>query len=159
MSPVKALLFTWAIAATPMVPELPERPPTQEGPCEATVYGFGTRWHGDTKANGDPFRPRAEVSVAHKSIPLGTTILVESTTTGRAIWATVEDRGPYVITTPDGRDRAVDARYEPTGGEQWTRCLDLSIAAAKALGGVRIHQVRLRYWEHSHSDPMAWRTD
>lgn len=141
-----AILAGAATWGAPTVPDVPDRPPVREGACEATVYGTGSKWHGDYTADGARFRPREEITVAHKSIPLGTTIYVESTTTGETIAAPVTDRGPYTVETVDGRTKAVGPAYDPGPGEAWNRCLDLSIAAAEELGGFRIHEVRLRYW-------------
>jgi rare lipoprotein A len=60
---------------------------------QASYYGL--EFTGRTMANGRRFNPRAAV-VAHRTLPLGTTVLVKNLSNGRATTATVEDRGPYI---------------------------------------------------------------
>jgi rare lipoprotein A len=56
---------------------------------------YGPQFAGRTMANGRRFDP-GSTSVAHRTLPFGTTVLVRNLTNGRAVTATVEDRGPYV---------------------------------------------------------------
>lgn len=56
---------------------------------------YGPEFAGRTMANGRRFDPRSN-SVAHRTLPLGTTVLVTNLGNGRAATATVEDRGPFV---------------------------------------------------------------
>ncbi len=80
--------------------------------CTASWYGPG--FHGKTMANGKPFNQYDPKTVAHKSLPLGTKVVVVNHENGKAITATVHDRGPYIQ----------------------GRCIDLSYAAAQKLGFV-----------------------
>jgi rare lipoprotein A len=79
------------------------------GQCRASWYGGGEYLNRHT-ANGERFNPRA-LTAAHRSLPFGTRIRV--TYRGKSVVVRINDRGP--------------ARY--TG-----RCLDLSRAAADAIG-------------------------
>jgi rare lipoprotein A len=56
---------------------------------------YGPEFTGRKMANGRRFNPRSAV-VAHRTLPLGTTVLVKNLSNGRATTATVEDRGPYI---------------------------------------------------------------
>ena len=51
--------------------------------------------HGRRIANGRRFDPRS-TSVAHRTLPFGTKVLVTNLGNGRSATATVEDRGPFV---------------------------------------------------------------
>ena len=73
----------------------------------ASYYGYALA--GLPTASGEPFNPE-EHTAAHKSLPLGTELLVERG--GESVRITVNDRGPYVA----GRD------------------LDLSESAAREIG-------------------------
>jgi rare lipoprotein A len=66
---------------------------------KASYYGPG--FTGRRMANGRRFDPRS-ASVAHRTLPFGTKVLVTHLGNGRSATATVEDRGPFV------RGRIVD---------------------------------------------------
>jgi rare lipoprotein A len=74
---------------------------------------YGPKFHGHPTANGEIYDQHA-MTCAHRSLPLGTWIEVRDVATGRRARVRVNDRGPYVQ----------------------GRVLDLSYAAAKALGMV-----------------------
>lgn len=79
---------------------------------EASWYGA---WHhGRPTASGAPFDQHA-LTAAHPTLPLGTRATVTNLATGASVDVVVNDRGPYVY----GRD------------------IDLSRAAAQAIGFVR----------------------
>jgi len=78
----------------------------------ASWYGPG--FQGKKMANGKHYDVR-KVSVAHRSLPLGTKVRIINLRNRKSIVAFVSDRGPYVR----GRE------------------IDLSYAAAKKLGAVR----------------------
>lgn len=74
-----------------------------------TASYYGQEFAGSPTASGEPFDPEG-YTAAHKSLPLGTKLLVEHG--GESVEVVVNDRGPYIA----GRD------------------LDLSEAAARELG-------------------------
>lgn len=55
---------------------------------------YGGWFAGRLTANGQRFNPRS-LTAAHKTLPLGTRLLVTSLETGRSAIVTVNDRGPY----------------------------------------------------------------
>ena len=55
---------------------------------------YGPRFFGNKKANGKKYR-RADFHVAHKTIPLGTSVRITNLTNRKTVVAVVEDRGPY----------------------------------------------------------------
>ena len=145
MSFIKALIFAGvAFTGTPEIPEPPEKPPVQQTGI-STTYGLGG-FHGDTMANGEAFKPKKEITCAHKSIPLGTVIYVESVDSGNMISCRITDRGPYTVEDADGDVKPVTPAYELKEGESWVRILDMSVKASKALGEWGHYDVRLRYW-------------
>lgn len=75
----------------------------------ASWYGPG--FHGRLSANGETFNQHA-LTAAHKTLPFGTNVLVTNLYNGRQVTVRINDRGPYV-------------------GD---RIIDLSAAAAEAIG-------------------------
>jgi 3D (Asp-Asp-Asp) domain-containing protein len=74
-------------------------------PCEDGIGSwYGSFHHGRLMANGKRFNMYS-VSVAHKTLPLGTKIRVINLSNGKSIIATVTDRGPYI------KGRIVDMSY------------------------------------------------
>lgn len=77
---------------------------------------YGEKHHGKEMADGNIFDMN-KVSAAHRSLPLGSKVLIENPTNGKAIVATITDRGPF--TKKNGR---------------YSREIDLSKRAAEKLG-------------------------
>jgi rare lipoprotein A len=84
---------------------------------------YGEPHHGRPTASGEIFDMHA-LTAAHRALPFGTRVLVTRLDTGRSVEVRINDRGPFV----DGR------------------IVDLSYAAARALGAVGpgVVPVRLR---------------
>jgi len=80
-----------AAAATPAQRRLRPAGAPQLG--HASYYG--PEFTGRKMANGRRFDPRS-VSVAHRTLPFGTTVLVTHLGNGRSTTAVVEDRGPFI---------------------------------------------------------------
>ena len=76
---------------------------------------YGSRFQGRKTANGERFDMHA-LTAAHRTLPLGTRVRVRSLTTGKSVVVRINDRGPQ------------DA----------SRVLDLSYAAADAIGIVKL---------------------
>ena len=72
---------------------------------------YGKDFHGRRTANGEIYDMYA-MTAAHKTLPLGTEVVVINGVNGRRIRVRVNDRGPFVA----------------------GRIIDLSLAAARALG-------------------------
>lgn len=75
---------------------------------------YGSRFHGRRTASGERFNAWA-YTAAHRSLPFGTKVRVTNLRNGRAVVVRINDRGPY------------------SGG----RVIDLSKAAAQAIGMLR----------------------
>ena len=75
----------------------------------ASWYGPG--FHGKLTANGETYDQYA-LTAAHRSLPLGTFVLVTNLDTGKAIEVRINDRGPFIK----------------------GRVIDLSFTAAKSIG-------------------------
>ena len=75
--------------------------------CIASQYGYS----GGRTASGERMNPHA-MTAAHRSRSLGSQVTVTSARSGRSVTVRINDRGPFVR----------------------GRCIDLSTAAAHALG-------------------------
>jgi rare lipoprotein A len=82
---------------------------------------YGRRFQGRRTASGERYDVR-RFTCAHRRLPFGTRLRVTALDTGRSVEVTVTDRGPYA------RGRVVD----------------LSLAAARALGMVHEGVIRVR---------------
>lgn len=89
----------------------------------ASWYGPG--FHGRRTANGERFDQWA-MTAAHKTLPLGTLLLVTNLKNRRSILVRVNDRGPYIP----------------------GRMLDLSAGAAQTIGISGVGQVRIDILRH-----------
>lgn len=87
--------------------------PTVLAQGRASWYGLG--FHGRQTASGEKFDMNA-YTAAHPTLPFGTRVLVRNPANGRGVVVRINDRGPY------------------TGG----RIIDVSFAAARALGIVSL---------------------
>ncbi|MDB5857796.1 MAG: RlpA-like protein precursor [Ramlibacter sp.] len=85
---------------------------------------YGQRFHGRRTASGARFDMHA-LTAAHPTLPFGTRVQVRNLATGRAVEVRINDRGPYLR----------------------RRIIDLSQAAARAIGigrgGAGVAQVSL----------------
>lgn len=95
-------------------------PGARNGVGKASWYGG--MFHGRRAASGERFDMNAHTA-AHKSLPFGTLLLVTNLANGKTTLVRVTDRGPYAH----------------------GRSLDVSRAAAEALGMVRSGVARVRY--------------
>jgi rare lipoprotein A len=93
----------------------PEAKPTPgpSGGQTGEASWYGEPHHGRTTASGEIYDMN-KLTAAHRTLPLGTRVLVTNLKNGRAVEVRINDRGPSV----DGR------------------IIDLSFAAAKELGAV-----------------------
>lgn len=115
--------------AAPAAPEAPPPPaeapppraaePPQEQVGIASYYGH--RFHGRRTASGERYDMR-KLTCAHRTAPFGTRLRVTELEGGRSVVVRVNDRGPF------SRGRIVD----------------LSLAAARALGIVQRGVARVR---------------
>ena len=103
-----ALLGVW-LAAT-IAPAEARRP--HKGQVGWASW-YGSFHHGKPTANGERFSMYS-LTAAHRTLPLGTTVVVTHLRTGRRVVAWINDRGPYV--------------------DPQRRIIDLSRAAARRLG-------------------------
>jgi rare lipoprotein A len=78
---------------------------------EASFYGGGDGFDGGQTANGEIF-DASQMTAAHKELPFDTKVRVTNTSNGKSVIVRINDRGPYA-------------------GD---RIIDLSAAAAEALG-------------------------
>jgi peptidoglycan lytic transglycosylase len=84
---------------------------------------YGKQFHGRKTADGDRFS-QEEMTAAHRTLPLGTKVMVENSETGKQVEVKINDRGPYAQTK--------------------RRIIDLSRAAADSIGIVQDGTKRVR---------------
>jgi rare lipoprotein A len=111
---ITALLLGCALGGPSASAE--ETQPIQTG--AASWYGPG--FHGKRTANGETFNTNA-LTAAHKTLPFGTQVQVTNERTGKSVVVRINDRGPYAH----------------------GRVIDLSKAAAAAVGISGVGQVTL----------------
>ena len=103
--------------------ELPEDHaaiPLSRLPVRGQASWYGSQFHGLETASGATFDMNA-MTAAHRTLPLGTSVLVRNLRNDRSVVVEINDRGPYI----HGRD------------------IDLSYGAARALGMVAPGVVRV----------------
>jgi rare lipoprotein A len=82
---------------------------------------YGGKFHGRKTANGERYNQNA-LTAAHKTLPFGTKVRVTNESNGKSVIVRINDRGPYV-----GK-----------------RVIDLSRAAANAVGMVQRGVARVK---------------
>jgi len=111
---------------TVLVPPAPSTTPKEVPAKTPTVHVGDASWYGPgfrgkTTASGEVF-DETKMTAAHKTLPLGTKAKVTNLKDGKSVQVEINDRGPYA----EGR------------------IIDLSSAAAKALGIVDRGVVKVR---------------
>jgi rare lipoprotein A len=93
----------------------PDRPAAPGGVETGYASWYGHPYHGRRTASGEVYDMH-QMTAAHRTIPLGTWLLVTRTDNGQSVEVRVNDRGPFV----EGR------------------IVDLSYAAARVIGADRV---------------------
>ena len=93
---------------------------------------YGPPYHNRQAADGSIFDQNA-LTAAHRTLPMGTMVRVTNLATNESVVVKITDRGPFVA----------------------GRTLDLSLAAAKAIGVYRagVAKVKVEAYAHPGSDP------
>lgn len=89
--------------------------------CTASEYGIGDGYHGKRAADGSIFNTHA-LTAAHRTRSFGSHVTVTNRNNGRSVVVRITDRGPFVK----------------------GRCIDLSRAAALAIGMSGLAKVTVR---------------
>jgi rare lipoprotein A len=84
---------------------------TKEETCIASQYGVGDGYHGRRTASGERFNTYA-LTAAHRTRRFGSHVTVTNKANGRSVRVRITDRGPFIK----------------------GRCIELSRAAANAIG-------------------------
>jgi rare lipoprotein A len=114
-----AILFLAACARTVTV--TPPSPPIAGTEETGAASWYGHPYHGRRTASGEIYDMN-DLTAAHRSLPLGTRLMVTNLDTGQAVEVRVNDRGPLVE----------------------ERILDLSYAAARVIGADRVGVIPVR---------------
>lgn len=99
--------------------------------CSSTIFGQpGDKWAGgDALYLGRPVN-RHDEGIAHRTLPLGSRVLVRNLRTGKSTYATVIDRGPYGAIYRGKWVLKKRARHPGT----WRGCADLTPRTAQNIG-------------------------
>ena len=81
-----------------------EPPMTSERPQRGVASWYGPSFHGNPTANGEIYDMWA-LTAAHRTLPFGTRVLVQSAETGKSVTVRINDRGPFI------RGRVIDLSY------------------------------------------------
>ncbi len=79
-------------------------PITAEHPHRGVASWYGPSFHGNPTANGERYDMWA-LTAAHRTLPFGTLVLVQSVDTGKSVTVRINDRGPFI------RGRVIDLSY------------------------------------------------
>ena len=118
------------------IERVPESPDAVHGKPVLTEVGlaswYGPPYKGRKAADGSVFDENA-MTAAHRELPMGTTVRVTNLTTNQSVMVRITDRGPFVP----------------------GRTLDLSLAAAKAIGVYRtgVAKVKVEAYPLPGADP------
>lgn len=112
-------------APVPISPQ-PPAPPQPSFTQTGLASFYGRAHDGKVTASGERFDPRG-FTAAHRTLALGSRVRVTNLGNGQAVTVTITDRGPFVR----------------------GRIIDVSLAAAQALGitDKGLAQVRLEVWD------------
>jgi rare lipoprotein A len=118
------------VRATPVDPDAPDGRPVSTEIGLASWYG--PPYHNRQAADGSVFDQNA-LTAAHRTLPMGTVVRVTNVATGESVLCRITDRGPFVP----------------------GRTLDLSLAAAKAIGVYRagVAKVKIEAFPPPNADP------
>lgn len=89
-------------------------PPAFANVGNGVASWYGPGFHGRLTANGERFNQHA-LTAAHRTLPFGTEVRVTNTANGRSVIVRINDRGPF----------------------SGSRVIDLSRAAAEAVGMIQ----------------------
>lgn len=96
---------------------------------EGIASWYGGNFHGRTSASGEVY-DKWQMTAAHKTLPMGTRLVVKHMGNGRTVQVRINDRGPYIK----------------------GRIIDLSRAAASQLGMLRQGVARVRLYRIGEPD-------
>ncbi|MEE8076703.1 MAG: septal ring lytic transglycosylase RlpA family protein [Candidatus Binatia bacterium] len=112
--PLLLLLSSIACSLPPTSAKVPLSPPTENRVSQTGIASwYGPGFHGLRTASGAIYN-QYDMTAAHKTLPLGSRVMVTNIQNGRSVEVTINDRGPFAK----------------------GRIIDLSYAAANTLGMV-----------------------
>jgi rare lipoprotein A (peptidoglycan hydrolase) len=108
---LRLLLMTGSLLALTTVAHAAKPVPLPKGHVISGIASFYGAESGNKTASGERFDPE-RLTAAHLTLPFGTRLKVTEPQSGRSVEVVINDRGPYIK----------------------GRVLDLSVAAARAIG-------------------------
>jgi rare lipoprotein A len=108
-----------AVQAPPAQPPRKSPPPVEHS---GLASWYGKAHQGKRTASGEVY-DMGDFTAAHRTLPIGTRLMVTNLDNGQAVEVRVNDRGPFLA----------------------SRVLDLSYGAARALGGLGSGVIRVKF--------------
>lgn len=98
--------------------------------CSSSEFGYEGDYLAGGRARhlGRPVDPLHDIGIAHRTLPLGSVVLLNVPKRGTWVFAVVIDRGPYGRTRPKGSECLEDDRLLANGrcwyngAEEWRKC-------------------------------------
>ena len=122
------------LGAPPNGTEQPSRAADKPGVGAAMTFSglasyYGKEFHGRKTASGERYDMHA-LTAAHRTLPFGTIVKVTNAASGKSVQVRINDRGPFIA----------------------DRIIDLSYAAAKAIGMLSVGEVRIDIIRYPNMD-------
>lgn len=136
--------------------------------CVSTIFGMrGDVWAGGAALYlGRPIRPDVDVGIAHRTLPVGSLVVLNNPKKDTWVIAQVVDRGPYGALLEDGEEPSPDqnckerkdgstwcVKKRPSQAGEWRGCVDTTPKAAKLLGHSGYQ--RIKYWAIPNTAPKS----
>lgn len=158
-------LFFWALIQDPNVAfeDAYGKPKT----CISTIFGQkNDKWAGGNALYlGRPIDPEKDVGIAHRTLPMGSKVVLLNPKNNKWVVATVMDAGPYGAMLRKGEKPAPGqiCKKKKTGTwcvkknksqpGKWRGCVDTTPLAAKMLGHNGYQNIR--YWPIPNTKPKS----
>src|SRR5437667_432318 len=131
-----AVLVVYLLAGcAPMRTSPPAPPPVIDGVQLGVASWYGPGFHGNRTANGEIY-DQYELTAAHRTLPLGTRVMVTNLSNGRAVEVRINDRGPFV------GGRAIGLAYGAASVSRRAVFLAVALAAGCVRGRI-VHDGRV----------------
>ena len=131
-------------------------PPDYTNTGIASTFTAHEKWNNGKFACGGDWEDPDRAVCAHRWLPCGTWIEVESKKTGRTAWCEVMDRGPYGALSSDGKWVLKRPRDPKTKSAKWRGIIDLSPSVTNAIGTGGFGVVTIRSWHKKKYVPWQF---
>lgn len=159
------IVFLWSLANDPQaaLTDLLGKPKT----CVSTIFGqHKDKWAGGNAVYlGRPVDPKKDIGIAHRTLPVGSKVVLLNPSNDRWVVATVLDRGPYGALLRKNESPAPGQNCHRKGSRvwcvkkrksdpgKWRGCVDTTPRAAKMIGHNGFQKIK--YWAVPGTKPTS----